>query len=232
VLYCIALMDFSKEVKNVNLVWHYVRAGMDVPFSFTKDELEAHKANIIKTYRKILAEEFPLGQSNNCVYCDFRTVCPATSHAEKVLKLPEKEFKKDDGVKLVDKLTKLISEQKELTDKACEYDEKITELKQEIFDYSKKFNVSSIVGSEKQAKISVSKEPAFPGKNDPKTVELTEKIKKLGLWDKLSVLDPYKLKSFIKEKELDEKTENEILKFAEEKEIFRVTLGKLKEEKG
>ncbi len=230
-LYAMALRSFSTDIKYISLIWHYVRVGMDVPFSFNEKELELFKEELSCVYRKISAGEFGMNIGNHCDWCDFRSLCPSRTHAVKIEKLPEKDLQKDDGVKLVDKLTKLDAEKKELNSKFEELEEKIEEVKNDIAAYSNKFKYAVIIGSEKQAKVVLGKELSLPGKNDEKTEELQAKVKKLKLWNELSMLDAPKLKSYIKEKKLTEAQEKELRKFAEEKETLKVTLSNKKEEK-
>ena len=230
-LYAMALKTFSKDIKEVSLVWHYVRVGMDVPFSFSEKELDLFKQELSCVYKKILAGEFEMNIGNHCDWCDFRSICPSRTHAVKVGKLPEKDFKKDEGVKLVDKWANLDAEKKEINSKIEDIEGKIEEVKSDLASYSSKFKHAVIAGSEKQAKVVLGKDLSFPGKNDKKTEELQSKVKELSLWDELSMLDTPKLKGYIKEKKLTEEQEKEIKKFAEEKETVKVTLSNKKEEK-
>jgi len=170
--------------------------------------------------KAVSANDFPANESNLCNWCEYQSICPKWAHLFKVEVLPPKEFKKEDGVRLVDELADLSAQKKEL-------DEKIEAVKQDLIEYAKKLGVEVVFGAEKKAKISMSTDIAFPAKHTEQREELIRLLKQEGLWGEVEDLDIFALKKIVNNREWGEEVLKKLVSYQEEKETATVRLAKL-----
>ena len=75
-LYAIGLKEKYPYIRNVKLMWHFLKFNKEVVSSRTGEELERLKKDTIKLIDEIEnAEEFPADPSRLCDWCKFRTIC-------------------------------------------------------------------------------------------------------------------------------------------------------------
>jgi putative RecB family exonuclease len=220
-LYSLWVKHNLKDAKRVELVWHYLAYDKELRSERTAKQLEALRKETLEAVKKVeAAKEFPAIVSNLCDWCDYKSRCPKWSHKFKVEALKPKEFKKEDGVKLVDSLSELSLKKKEL-------ETKIEAIKEDIIAYSKKLGVEVVFGSDKKATISISKDISFPAKHSKEREELVKLLKKEKLWGEVSDLDLSALKRIVKDKEWDDKTLKKLEKYEEERESEGIRLSKI-----
>ena len=137
--------------------------------------------------------------------------------------LPPKEFKEEDGVRLVDELSVLSEQKKEL-------EERIDAIKHGIIDYAKQIGVEVVFGSGKKATVSIRKDIDFPAKNSDERAKLISLLKQEGHWGDVEDLDVFALKKIIHNREWSEEILNKLKHYQEEKTTATVRLANLKKE--
>lgn len=224
-LYSLWVKQNFRDARSVELVWHYLAFDKELRSARTAEQLEDLRAETLKAVKEVIsAKEYPAVVSNICEgWCEYRSICPKWAHLYKVEALPPKEFKEEDGVRLVDFLAGLSVRKKEL-------DDKIEEIKNDLIAYSKNLGVDVVFGSNKKATISISNDISFPPKRSAEREELVKILKEEGLWGEVVDLDVSALKKIVKGKEWEEKILARLEKYAEEKVSGSVRLGKLKKE--
>ena len=220
-LYSLWVKQNFKDADKVDLVWHYLVFDREIRSTRTEEQLEKLREETLEAVEKaVSANDFPSNESNLCNWCEYQSMCPKWAHLFKVEVLPPKEFKEEDGVRLVDELADLSVQKKEL-------DEKIEAVKQDLIEYSKKLGVEVVFGSEKKAKISMSKDIAFPAKHTEQREELVQLLKQEGLWGEVEDLDIFALKKIVQNREWGEEVLKKLAPYREEKTTATVRLAKL-----
>ena len=213
-----------KDARNIELVWHYLAFDRELRSERTQEQLEKLREETLKTVKKIVsAEEFPAKESNLCNWCEYQSMCPKWAHLFKVESLPPKEFKEEDGVHLVDELSVLSEQKKEL-------EERIDAIKQDLIDYAKEIGVEVVFGSGKKATVSIRKDIDFPAKHSDERAELISLLKQEGLWGDVEDLDVFALKKIIHNREWSEDILNKLKPYEEEKTTATVRLANLNKE--
>jgi len=223
-LYSLWVKENFKDAENVELVWHYLAFDRELRSERTAEQLENLREETLQAVKKVVsAKEFPANESNLCNWCEYKNICPKWAHLFKVEALPPKEFQEEDGVKLVDELSVLSAQKKDL-------EEKIEAVKQDIIDYAKQLGAEVVFGSGKKATISIRKDVDFPPKHSDERAELISLLKQEGLWGDVEDLDVFALKKIIHNREWSEDILNKLKPYEEEKTTATVRLAKMKEE--
>lgn len=79
-LYQIGVEAMWDDVKEVDLVWHYVRFGKEIRSRRTPEQIEALKSETIAVIDEIESRgraeaSFPTSRSRLCDWCEFRAIC-------------------------------------------------------------------------------------------------------------------------------------------------------------
>jgi len=223
-LYSLWVKENLRDAQSIDLVWHYLIFDKELRSARTEAQLEELRTATLEAVKKAAgAKEFPAAFSNLCDWCEYQSICPKWAHLCHVETLPLKEFKKEDGVKLVDELAELAIQKKEL-------EEKIEAVKQDIIAYAQKLGVEVVFGSDKKASVSIGKDIAFPAKHSAQREELIKFLKEEGLWGDVEDLDVFALKKIVRNREWDENVLNKLVKYQEEKTTAAVRMGKLDKE--
>ncbi|HQC10885.1 MAG TPA: PD-(D/E)XK nuclease family protein [Smithellaceae bacterium] len=223
-LYSLWVKENFRDAENVELVWHYLAFDREVRSERTAEQLENLREETLQAVKKVVsAKEFPANESNLCNWCEYKNICPKWAHLFKVEALPPKEFKEEDGVRLVDALAVLSEQKKEL-------DTQIEAVKDDLIAYARNLGVEVVFGSNKKATVSIRKDIAFPAKNTEEREALIQLLKAEGLWGEVEDLDIFALKKIVQSREWDEDVLNKLVKYQEEKTSATVRLGKLNKE--
>ena len=223
-LYSLWVKETFRDAKNIELVWHYLAFDRELRSERTPDQLERLREETLQAVKKIVsAEEFPAKETNLCNWCEYQSMCPKWAHLYKVEALPPKEFREEDGVRLVDELSVLSEQKKEL-------EERIDAIKQDLIDYAKQIGVEVVFGSGKKATISISKNIEYPAKHSDERAKLISLLKQEGLWGDVEDLDVFALKKIVHNREWSENVLNKLTPYQEEKTTATVRLGKLNKE--
>ncbi len=220
-LYEILVREKFPAVKEVRLIWHYLRFDMEMLSARTLEQLEDLRKETIALIDTIESDkEFKHNETALCDWCDYWAYCPAKKHLVKVEALPVEQFLEEDGVKLVNEYVLAWNRSKEA-------DIEKERLKERLAVYAKKEGVETIKGSDYTVKVAIKDKLYFPGKNDLDREELEKIIKIAGLWDEASELDVNVLSKAIQSGKWDKELIEKIKQFASEEESVRVSQPKL-----
>ncbi|MCE5210923.1 MAG: PD-(D/E)XK nuclease family protein [Deltaproteobacteria bacterium] len=223
-LYSLWVRENFKDAEKVELVWHYLAFDRELRSERTAEQLENLREETLQAVKNVIsAKEFPANESNLCNWCEYKNICPKWAHLFKVEALPPKEFKEEDGVRLVDQLADLSTLQKALN-------EKIEAVKQDLIEYAKMLGVEVVFGSAKKANISMSNDIAFPAKHTDEREELIQLLKREGLWGEVEDLDIFALKKIVHNREWGEDILVRLGKYQEEKATATLRLASLRKE--
>lgn len=211
-LYSLWVTKKFKDAKKVILKWHMLAFDKDVISERTPKELEKleeETINLIKEIEK--CKDFPTHVTALCNYCEFQTMCPAFKHKVETGQKTLKEFKDDDGVKLVDKLATLKEQYKET-------ENEIDETQKQLIDFAIQKELEVVYGSNKKAKVTEYYKLKYP-EDKEKIVKL---LKKHKLYEKFININYLKLNSQI----LEGNMPKDITKLPEKEKDYRVSLSK------
>jgi hypothetical protein len=181
-------------------------------------ELQERVMKLIKQIEK--AEEkdnFPTNVTALCNYCGFKSQCPSFKHLVKVEEKSIKEFKKDEGVKLVD-------EYSETKVKLVELKEKEEEFREKLITYAKQFGIDIVYGSNNKCFIKEFDKIVLPEDEEEK-VKLIKLMKDLGVYEECSMVCYPKLNSKVIKGEIDKR----VKKMLEIIKDWRLSLSKRKD---
>ena len=183
-------------------------------------ELKKETAKLIKKIES--TKEFNPVVSKLCDYCEFREMCPKWSHLAKLESKEPKEFKKDEGVKLVDRFAELKQEIKER-------EVELENVKGAVVNYCKQFGITAVFGSDNKVSWSETESIKLPAKGTEEREKLIEVLKEFRKFSEVSELDVHALKKAIEEEEWDKELLSKIKKFVSVEKSERIHLGKKEE---
>ncbi len=217
-MYSIWVRDKFSDAKSVKLIWHMLAFNKEVVSERTEKQLIRLQKDIMKIIQEIKkAEEkdlFPRNQTALCDYCGFKSQCPSFKHLYEIEKLLVKEFKQEDGVKLVDEFAKIKKQMSELKKQE-------DELKLNLIEFAKQNKLDVIYGSNMKTSVKDLKKIILPENKEDKE-RLIKLLKKKGLWKEFEMLNYSRFNSLGRKGELD-KT---IMKKVGVGEDWRVSLSK------
>ena len=212
-LYSIWVKDKFKDAKSVKLVWHMLAFNKDAVSERTDEQLEKLQQDVCDKIKEIeSATEFPRNQTGLCNYCVYKGICPSFKHELELEEKTIEEFKKDDGVRLVD-------EYSEVKMKLGELKKKDEELKGKLINYVKQFDIDVVYGSNKKCSVKEFDKCLMPEDKENFIMILKDK----GVWETSSMLCSVRLNSHIIKGEV---TDKEICDCVERVKDFRFSLSK------
>ncbi len=218
-LYSIWVKDKFKDAKSVKLVWHMLAFNKEAVSERTDAQLKVLQKEVTDKIKEIEnAKEFPRNETALCNYCVYKEICPSFKHEQELEGKGVKEFKENEGVKLVDEFSEIKNQLHELTKRQVE-------LGGSLIDFSKQFGVDKVYGSNMKASVKDIKKIVIPEEKKEKIIEM---IKKKGLWDDFAMLNYMKFNSRGRKGELDK----DIMKQIEIDESWRVSLSKRRDIEG
>lgn len=219
-LYSIAVKEGFKDAKEIRLIWHYLSFNKEVTSKRTDKQLEDLKKETIKIIDKIEAtKDFNPNVSKLCDYCEFRDICPKWGHLAKLENKDVKEFKKDEGVKLVDRFATLKQKESDIKTE-------LETLKEAIVNYCKQFKINVVFGSDNKVSWSETETLKLPAKGSEEREELIKTLKEIRKFSEVSMLDTHALNKILKEESWDKGLLNKVKKFVVEEKTERLHLGK------
>jgi putative RecB family exonuclease len=196
-LYHIAVERMWPDVKDIDLVWHYLQFDTELRSRRTPGELKSLKGDIMELIRTIEADkDFRPKESALCDWCAYPEYCPAKKHVTLTAKLPLNEYLKEPGVNLVNKFTELHRQKAEL-------DEEMGQIKEALIHYARENDVEVVRGSDHRVLVRFYKGLSFPTKDHPDREALEEAVKAAGLWERVAVMSPVSLAKLIERGELE-----------------------------
>jgi len=211
-MYALWVNKKFKDAKKVVLKWHMLAFDKDVVSERTPKELtqlEKETINLIKEIEK--CRDYPTKVTGLCNYCEYQTMCPAFKHKVETEQKTLKEFKEDDGVKLVDKLATL-KEQYKATEN------EIDETQKQLIEFAIQKELELVYGSNKKAKVTEYFKLKYP-EDKTKIIKL---LKKHKLYNEFININYLKLNSQI----LEGNMPKDITKLPTKEKDYRVSISK------
>jgi len=230
-LYEMGIRQLWNDVKEVDLVWHYMVFDKEIRSKRSKThlkELQDELIGLIGDIEKATKEDdFPAKESGLCGWCEFQDYCPLKKHQAKTRQMPLNKYLKEDGVVLANKYTELKSKEAEFKNW---FDEEYEQLREALVTYAKKEGVEYIYGTDKRVSVKLAEAFRFPKAGSTEREQLEKAIKEKGFWDDVSSLNTRALDKGLREHEFKQKLEKIIQKYAEKEETTTIRLGKIKED--
>ncbi|MBU4117126.1 MAG: PD-(D/E)XK nuclease family protein [Nanoarchaeota archaeon] len=214
-MYSIWVQDKFKDAKSVKLIWHMLAFNRDAVSERTDEQLEKLQQEICDKIKEMEnATEFPRNQTALCDYCVYKEQCPSFKHeAELEKKESVKEFKQDEGVKMVDEFSEI---------KKLLYDLKKREerLRGSLVEFAKQKNLDTVYGSNMKASVKEFDKIVMPEDKE----ELINLMKTKGIWEDFAAINFMKFQSGVVKGNVDE----DIKKLVEIVKAWRVSVSKKK----
>jgi putative RecB family exonuclease len=214
-LYSVWVKDKFKDAKSVKLVWHMLAFNKDAVSERSDGQLEKLQQEVVEKIKEIeSATEFPRKQSGLCDYCVYKEMCPSFKHEVELKEKQVKEFKQDEGVKMVDEFSEI---------KKLQYDLKKREdtLKGNLIEFAKQKDVDVIYGSNMKASVK-----EFDKVEVEDREELIKVLKEKGLYETYSMICSARLNSHLVKGELKDEDIDKLIEIVKD---FRISVSKKKE---
>jgi len=221
-LYQIGVGGMWNDVRQVDLVWHFLRFDKAIRSRRTPEQLAAVKAQCIATIQDIEsrgteAANFSTQATGLCDWCDYRTLCPATRHYVAVESLPPKEYKADAGVSLVDRWATLYEQRLALEEQAEALKAQEEAARQQVLAFAEQQGLESVAGSSYHVDITSTVTLDYPKVGDEDRERFESALRKAGIWDGIVTVNGQRLKSlWLDEERLAPKARKFLKPFIEE----------------
>jgi putative RecB family exonuclease len=219
--YEIGIRQMWPGINQVELHWHFVRFGETITSTRTSLQLKQLRRDALETIRDAEGrgkdeDAFETHETGLCDYCAFQSICPVKKHGITVEDLPLNRYRKEPGVKLVNRWTELKAAKADLTEQVGEIDDEIGELQEALIEYAESEGVSVIVGDEHESTIRHAEKVMFPRKTMELEdhAKLEQKLLESPFWEMVSSMDASLLRTLWNHPEtLDPKLRRLLKKF-------------------
>jgi len=185
--YQMAIHQWWPDVKEVELVWHYLVFDREIHSRRSAEQLEELRLETLGLIAEIeSAKEFPPRQSALCSWCEFRPRCPLFRHEYELAALPESRSLQESGFQLVERYTLLQREEERIK-------KEIEEVRQALIHLAKTEGYEVFYGKSHKVRVKFYDSIKFPAKAEPGRAELEKTIKESGRWMEFSNLDVFAL---------------------------------------
>jgi putative RecB family exonuclease len=231
-LYQIGIEGMWDDVRNVDLIWHFVRFDKEIRSRRSAEQLNAVKAQCIGVIKDIEARgqeaaSFPTVPTGLCDWCDYRELCPATKHYVAVASLPPKRYKADAGVQLVDRWATLCDQRLALEEQASQIKAEEEAVQQEVLVFAEQQGLQSVAGSSCHADILEKATLDYPRAGDDCREGFEEALHQAGVWNDVVTINGQRLKSlWLGDEELPSKARKLLEPFIKETNDRRAKLKK------
>jgi putative RecB family exonuclease len=227
-LYMIGVKKQYPDVKQVRLIWHFLKFNKEIDSSRTDDELEKLKADTIQLITRIEQDErFEARSSLLCEWCEFKPMCRQWSHLYKIKEKPENEYMNDSGMQLVNRFVELKSKQKLMN---LELDEELVKLEEALIRFSEAEHVDVVFGSKKKIRVTETEKYSCPPKNSKERERLEEFLRKYGKFEEVSQLDTAALGKILSERQWAPELLETLQRYVEKEKKKRLYVSTLKEQ--
>jgi putative RecB family exonuclease len=198
-LYEIGLREFIGDVRDVALVWHYLRFDHEIRSRRTEQELDALRTAMIERIRQIeaatAADQFPPVESRLCNWCEYRQICPLWKHLYSIEQAPPAQPLPENGVALVNRLAEILNQRRELARQANELEAEKERVEQALIAYARANGLERVFGADREARIRRNLQWQLPTKTaQPEQYEqLVALLRQLPVWPELTELSRNKL---------------------------------------
>jgi putative RecB family exonuclease len=219
-LYSIAIRESFKDCKRVILIWHYLAFDKELRSERNFEELEKLKSETIDVIKQIEStKEYPAVESALCDWCVFRQECPRFKHLFAVENKEPEEFLADDGVKLVNEYAALKVQEDELQ-------RKLADMQAKIYAFALKQRIDKLYGSDTKLTLWKKNCVKFPGKTDFNYYEFERTLRDIGLFEKFSMIDKFRLEKSFEALEIQPEIMEKLAKFGKKEVVQRIYLAK------
>jgi putative RecB family exonuclease len=226
-LYMIGVEDSYPDVRDVRLVWHFLKFDKEVRLSRSDEELIVLKQETIRLIDTIEAETvYPARPGGLCEWCEYQSCCGQWAHLFTVREKPANEYMKDAGVVLVNRYAELKSKQKLFNN---DVDSELAKLEEALVAFAEKEQVECVFGTKNKVRITESERYVFPAKDSTERRQLEDLIKRMGVWAEVDQLDTSALGRLIQEKRCTKEFLDVVKKYVELEKKKRLWLSKMKE---
>ncbi|MGQ9758698.1 MAG: hypothetical protein ACUVRX_11195 [Actinomycetota bacterium] len=190
--------DCFPDVREVQLVWHYLVFDKELRSKRTPEQLGALKDEVIWLIHEIEnTEEFEARESALCEWCGYQDICPKRKRLYVVESLPPREFKEDEGVVLADRYIALKEEENRIR-------EEIEKVKLELWEYAEQMGVEAVRGSDAVLLVKKVMKPGFPFSGSRERAALEALCRELGRLEEVSALSAPRLAKVVTERAWEE----------------------------
>ncbi|HLD04774.1 MAG TPA: PD-(D/E)XK nuclease family protein [Candidatus Nanoarchaeia archaeon] len=190
-MYSLWVKQRFKDAKKVKLIWYFLAFDKEMISERSEEQLLALKQSTEALIHEVEnCVEFPTNVNPLCNWCVYKSICPAWKHEIALEKKTPEEFKKDDGVKLVDEYAELLEKEGILNDKR-------ETLKEKLIAYAQQYELEAVWGTEKKVSVKT-----FDKVEYPKTPEFIELLKKEGVYEELAVVNSQRFSSLFRQRGL------------------------------
>lgn len=219
-IYAYGVKQMYPDAKYIKLIWHYLAFDKEMASERTAEQLSSLKQEVLKIIGHIeLCKEFPAKESALCSWCEFQAICPVFKHMFKVEGLDVNEYLGEQGVSLVNQYTRLSEEIKQK-------EEALDKLREAMINYSKKENAEVIYGSDVKAYVRSYPKLGFPKRGDMMQRPFFDAVRKLGLWEALSIVDVYELAKMINSGKIHPELVGVLEKYIHREDSYRISIRK------
>jgi len=224
-LYQIGIEQAWDDVKQVNLIWHYLVFNKELTSKRTKHQLDTLRKETIALIDEVEdAKEkgrFPSKKSVLCDYCEYRELCPEWKHVLSVQMSLSNDYEKIPGVNLVEEYAKLKAEEKEIADK-------IEKARAAVVKFAKAEGITVIQGKNHKLLVRTDLRTGFPTRSgDLSDYRKLEKIlKDGGVWIDVSAISNDLLATALEEGKISGKLAQKIAEFKKTSETTTVRVAK------
>jgi putative RecB family exonuclease len=226
-LYMIGVKNSYPDVKQVRLIWHFLKFDKEIDSTRTDDELEKLKADTITLIGRIEQDEsFEASPSLLCDWCEFKPVCRQWRHLYKVSEKPANEYLMDSGVQLVNRYAEVKNTQKLMNN---EFDGELVKLEEALIAFAEKEQIEMVFGSKNKVRVTNYERYVCPEKDSRNRVQLEKFLKDQGKWLEVSQLNTSALNKIILWKQWDTAVLDAVKEYVELEKKKRLYLSKMKE---
>lgn len=198
-LYMIGVQNQYPDVKDVQLIWHFLKFDKEINSTRTQEELAELKQNTIQLIDHIEGDlEYKAHPSSLCDWCEFQSVCGQWSHLYTLREKPANDYRKDSGLQLVNKYAMLKKRQRQVN---AEIDAQVEKVEEALVAFAEKEQVDVVFGSKNKVRITDSEKYLFPSKNSAQREQLENVLRSFGKLQQVCQLDTAALGRILQEKE-------------------------------
>lgn len=224
-LYQLAVQEMWPDVREVSLVWHYLRFDAEIRSKRNLEELESLRSDtleLIRTVDGLVAEaeraaaegadpveawsRFEPRTSSLCDWCEYQTLCPARAHLTQIRQLTLEDLPSDDGVELVNRYIRLEAELKErrsaLEGELAPVEEEKQRVADAIIEFARANELAMVYGQGHAIRVWTKQAYKFPDREHPDRPELERAMKETGLWERVSDFSAFRASRLLEEGDL------------------------------
>jgi putative RecB family exonuclease len=202
-LYQLAVGQMLPNVRDVTLIWHFLRFDEEIRSRRTPDQLEQVRAATIQRIQEIEAAEsagdFPATVSALCAWCPYQAICPQWKHEHDTRDLQPAAHRIDEGVALVNQLTEITAKRRQLRHLDDQMTAEIGQIEAALIGYAQRHGVCRVFGSDRIATLTTESEWRIPTKTETPTAygAMVARLQASPFWYELTDFSRWQLIRFL-----------------------------------